>query len=241
MRLYPFHFSVLRRKRLKIERVMVFFFIIVSLASPAAGEPANEIEMRFIRAGLVDVHTIDPTIQVDLVNSDASKNFSRENYYSGLTRAYLCREVALKLSRAQKILKAGYPEYCLLILDAARPRSVSRLMYAKMKGTRYEKYVAHPDKGSMHNYGVAVDITIVDADGRELDMGFTPFRKSTLALYWQFAKMKMGVELSEKQAVNRKLLADTMQQAGFLPLPYEWWHFNGLPKNVTRKKYPIIE
>ena len=47
--------------------------------------------------------------------------------------------------------------------------------------------------------------------------------------------------LSETQSTNRKLLADTMQQAGFLPLSYEWWHFNGLSKSATRKKYPIIE
>ncbi len=48
--------------------------------------------------------------------------------------------------------------------------------------------VANPAKGSMHNYGIAVDLTIVDNTGTELDMGFTPFRKSTLELYWMYAK-----------------------------------------------------
>ena len=202
---------------------------------------ANEVEMKFIKAGLVDVNDIDSTIQVDLVNSDPKKNFFRENYYNGLSKAYLRKEIAIKLSKAQKILRTRHPGYFLLILDAARPRSVSRLMYEKMKGTKFEKYVANPNKGSMHNYGVAVDISLVDQKGEELDMGFSPFRKSALEIYWQFAKMKLGLNLNEKQIENRKLLSETMISAGFLPLSHEWWHFNGMAKDLARQKYQIIE
>ena len=212
-------------------------FLIVSNAN---GQP-NEIEHKFIKAGLVDINTINSSIQVDLVNSDPKKNYFRENYYNGLHKAYLKKEVANMLSSAQKILKTNHPRFSLLILDSARPRSVSKMMYEKMKGTKYEKYVANPTKGSMHNYGIAVDITIVDEKGRELDMGFSPFRKSTIELYWQFAKMKMGFKLNKEQAGNRKLLSDTMKKAGFLPLSYEWWHFNGMPKDQARRKYNIIE
>jgi D-alanyl-D-alanine dipeptidase len=114
-------------------------------------------------------------------------------------------------------------------------------MYEKMKGTRFEKFVANPDKGSMHNYGIAVDITIVDGKGRELDMGFTPFRQSTAAIYWQYAKKKLGFGLTDEQKKNRKLLAGVMIKAGFIPLSYEWWHFNGMPKPEARKKIRIIE
>ncbi len=201
---------------------------------------ANEIESRFINAGLIDVNKIDKSIKVDLVNSDPKKNYFRENYYSGLQKAYLKRAVVIKLSKAQKILKASHPKYTLLILDAARPRSVSQRMYDKMKGTKFEKFVANPKKGSMHNYGIAVDITIEDENGKELDMGFTPFRKSTLKLYWLYAKKKFG-KLSSKQKINRKLLADVMTKAGFIPLSFEWWHFNGMPKDEVRKRYRIIE
>ena len=216
--------------------VLLSYFLCFN--SPAQ---ANHIEKKFITARLVDINNIDNTIKVDLVNSDPRKNYFRENYYKGLSRAYLKKEVAIKLSKAQKILKTKHPDYSLLILDAARPRSVSRLMYKKMKGTKFEKYVANPNKGSMHNYGVAVDISIVDENGEELDMGFSPFRKSTLELYWQFAKMKFGLNLNEKQIKNRKLLSETMVSAGFLPLSHEWWHFNGMPKDIARKKYKIIE
>jgi D-alanyl-D-alanine dipeptidase len=93
----------------------------------------------------------------------------------------------------------------------------------------------------MHNYGIAVDITIVDQSGREIDMGFSPFRKSSLELYWLFAKKKLGFDLTDEQKKNRKLLADTMVGAGFIPLSFEWWHFNGMPKAEARRRFEIIE
>ena len=218
----------------------LFVFISLFLCAEAKAQ-INSIEKKFIDAGLVDVHSIDNTIQVDLVNSDPKKNFFRENYYNGLGKAYLRKEVATKLSRAQKILKSTHPGYSLLILDAARPRNVSKLMYKKMKGTKFEKFVANPEKGSMHNYGISVDITIVNKAGKELDMGFSPFRKSTLAIYWLYAKKKLGFNLTIAQKKNRKLLKDAMLGAGFIPLSFEWWHFNGMTKSETRKRFKIIE
>jgi len=218
----------------------LFVVMTLFLNGPAEAE-TNEAEKKFIRAGLVDVQSIDPTIQVDLVNSDPDKNYFRKNFYNGLTRAYLQKEVAIKLSQAQKILRRKYHGYSLLILDAARPRNVSRLMYEQMKGTSFEKFVANPSKGSMHNYGIAVDITIVDKSGEELDMGFNPFRKSTLELTWLYAKKKAGIQLTDHQKKNRALLADTMKQAGFIPLSFEWWHFNGMPKSEARSRFEIIE
>lgn len=221
--------------------ILYLFIIVPFFLTVGNTAQVNEIEKRFVDAGLVDISTIDNTIQVDLVNSDPKKNYFRENYYDGLDKAYLRKEVAIKLSNAQKILKTNHPKYSLLVLDAARPRSVSKKMYEKMKGTKFEEYVANPQKGSMHNYGIAVDITIVDENRKEIDMGFSPFRKSKLELYWQFAKLKMGFKLNKEQAENRKILSDTMKRAGFLPLRLEWWHFNGMPKDKTRKTYQIIE
>jgi D-alanyl-D-alanine dipeptidase len=216
---------------------VICFLIFFTANSSLAGE----VESKFIKAGLIDVHTIDKAIVVDLVNSDPGKNFFRENYYGGLSKAYLREEVARKLAQAQQILKSKHSTYSLQILDAARPRSVSQKMYEKMKGTKFEKYVANPQKGSMHNYGIAVDITIVDQNEKEIDMGFSPFRKSSASLIWQFAKMKMGFKLSEAQKSNRALLANVMKQAGFHPLSFEWWHFDGLEKKLAREKYQIIE
>ncbi|MGD9211211.1 MAG: M15 family metallopeptidase [Desulfobacteraceae bacterium] len=212
------------------------FFIFIT----GANVQANEIEKKFIEAGLIDVHAIDKSVKVDLVNSDPDKNYFRKNFYNGLNKAYLRKKVAEKLSLAQQFLKSQFPGYSILIMDAARPRSVSKLMYEKMKGTRFEKFVANPDRGSMHNYGIAVDVTIVNENNEEIDMGFTPFYKSDLSIYWGFAKLKI-FDLSEKQIQNRELLSIVMKKAGFIPLSYEWWHFNGMPKDEARKKYKIIE
>lgn len=202
---------------------------------------ANDVEQKFMAAGLIDVNSVNTTIRVDLVHSDPKKNYFREDFYNGLNRAYLQKEVAVKLSQAQTILQSKDEGLSLQILDAARPRSVSRKMYEKMKGTKFEKYVANSEKGSMHNYGIAVDVTILDKTGNELDMGFSPFRKSTLEIYWQFAKMKLGFKPTDKQMKNRQLLSETMKSAGFIPLAYEWWHFDGMPKDEARKRFKIIE
>jgi len=225
---------------MKISKSYILLIIVVLVFIASANCHANEIEKKFIGAGLVDIHTIDESIKVDLVNSDPDKNYFRENFYDGLNKAFLRREVAQKLSLAQKHLKSEYPEYSILIMDAARPRSVSKLMFKKMQGTKFEKYVANPKNGSMHNYGIAVDVTIVDATGKEIDMGFTPFYKSNLSIYWGCAKLKM-FDLSEAQKKNRKLLSTIMRKAGFFPLSYEWWHFNGMQKDEARKMYQIIE
>ncbi len=67
------------------------------------------------------------------------------------------------------------------------------------------------------------------------------FRKSMPAIYWQYAKMKLGFGLTEKQKSNRKRFADAMKKAGFFPLSYEWWHFNGMPKAEARSQFRVIE
>ena len=201
---------------------------------------ANDTEKKFMEAGLVDVHEIDKSILVDLVNSDKNKNYFREDFYGGLTKAYLRKEVAERLSRAQKFLKAEISGYSIQIMDAARPRSVSKRMYDKMKGTNFEKFVANPNKGSMHNYGIAVDVTVVDDVGKEIDMGFTPFYKSDSSIFLDYAKVKL-FDITEEQKRNRLLLSRIMKKAGFIPLSYEWWHFNGMKKSEARNRYKIIE
>lgn len=225
-------------KRIFYLNLLIIICTFIGIASNAN---ANDIEKRFIDAGLVDLNTIDNTIQVDLVNSAPEKNYFQENFYGGLNKCYLRKEVAVKLSQAQKLLKTNYPELSLQTLDCARPRSVSEKMYQKMKVTKYEKYVANPKTGSMHNYGIAVDITIVDSTGKELDMGFSPFRKGNMEIYWQFAKMKLGKKRTKQQKANLQLLSNTMINSGFIPLSHEWWHFDGMPKDQARKMFKIIE
>lgn len=215
-------------------------FVLLCLLS-SVGLFANSIEQKFLDSGLIDVNVIDKSIKVDLVNSDSDKNFFGENFYDGLNKAYLVKPIAVKLSKAQAILKKKHPSYSLQIMDAARPRSVSYAMYEKMKGTNFEKYVANPNKGSMHNYGIAVDITIADKNGKLLDMGPSPFYSNHAKIYWHYLLKKAGFKISKQQQKNRDLLKQVMLKAGFFPLSYEWWHFNGMKKKEARRTYSIIE
>lgn len=201
---------------------------------------SNEVEQRFIDAGLIDVQTVDSTLLVMLVNSNRHNNIFRKDLYGGLEKAYLQKEVALKLKRAQAILKKRYPSYSLCILDAARPRSVSRIMYETLRFTQFKKFVANPTSGSMHNYGIAVDISIHNGE-RLLDMGPTPFFKSRLKIKLMYLRKQKGKKPSAEQLKNCKVLSTVMKEAGFYPLSFEWWHFNGLKKATARRTYKIIE
>jgi D-alanyl-D-alanine dipeptidase len=69
---------------------------------------------------------------------------------------------------------------------------------------------------------------------------YKPSQEKDFTSYWGYAKLKM-FGLSEPQKRNRKLLSIVMKNAGFIPLSYEWWHFNGMPKDEARKQYAIIE
>ena len=122
---------------------------------------------------LVNIHDIDSTILVDLKYA-TTDNFTGMILYDGLHHAYLQPDVALMLAEAHRYLKTLHPDLRLMVYDAVRPLSVQRTMWERVKDTKYHRYVAHPDRLSLHNYGAAVDLTIADSMGQPLDMG-TPF------------------------------------------------------------------
>ncbi len=215
--------------------LLVVIFLTVQLITAAE----VDVEQTFLSAGLVDVSSIAPDIKVKLVNSSRKWNVFKQDFYGGLEKAYLLEAVAVKLAEAQKILSSKYKGYRLLIMDAARPNSVSKVMYQEVKGTEFEVFVANPSTGSMHNYGAAVDITIIDSEGKMLDMGFNPFysTKTGVILSYVWSKIR---KLTDEQKSNRGLLKRIMVQAGFHPLKHEWWHFNGFTKAYTRKNFKMI-
>ncbi len=220
----------------KISLLLFLFLLVSPLAAENRLSPPEE---RMQKAGLVDVQAVDPTIRVDLKYA-TTDNFTGINVYGDLKKAFLRPEAAKRLALAQKNLKQLYPAYCLLVYDAARPRSVQVRFWAIVKGTDQQQYVADPAQGSIHNYGCAVDLTILNASGKPLDMG-TPFDYfGDLAQPALEAKFLKEGKLTNLQVSNRKILREVMGQAGFKVLPNEWWHFNAFPPEVVRKKYRII-
>lgn len=181
-----------------------------------------------------------PHVVVDLRYA-TTNNFMGKNVYGDFKETFLHEKAFAMLKAASDELDQRHPGYRLIVFDALRPRSVQRILYSFVKGTPEEKYVANPDKGGMHNYGFAVDLSIVDGKGRELDMG-TPFDDFTELSQPQLEEkfLKDG-KLTAKQIANRKLLRDVMEKQGFKVLPHEWWHFDALPGETVRKTFRIVE
>lgn len=182
-----------------------------------------------------------PDLFIDL-RYQTQNNFMGETLYSPNFRAQLHKEAYDKLSMAIQKLKTRAPDTRLLILDVLRPRSVQRKLYQFVENTPQQDYVANPDRGSVHNFGMAVDLTLADSQGRELDMG-TPFDDfSDLAQPQKEDEFFQRGLLTQEQLHNRHLLRDVMVESGFTTIPHEWWHFNALIlKQLIDKNYPILE
>lgn len=201
--------------------------------------PIDSLENTLTKAGLVNIQSIDESIAVNLAYS-GTDNFMKTNVYGNLKNAYLQPQVAKMLSKAQEYLKEKYPDLTLLVLDAARPNSVQKLMWEIVKNTPQQRYVAPAGSGSMHNYGAAIDLTIADKAGKHIDMG-TPFDFfGDLAQPRYETKFKANNKLTNTQLNNRQLLRTVMKAAGFNMIMTEWWHFEAGSHETIKAKYKII-
>jgi len=141
---------------------------------------------------------------------------------------YDCGECYLRKSTAEALVKANEAfkqlGYRIKLFDCYRPLSVQKKMWKILPGTHY---VANPAKGSKHNRGAAVDLTLVDAQGKELNMGtpFDFFGKEAHHTYTQHSK-----EVLE----NRKLLKETLDKYNFKSIYSEWWHYEYRPEMQSK-------
>ncbi|MEX0608946.1 MAG: M15 family metallopeptidase [Balneolaceae bacterium] len=196
----------------------------------------------FTSQGLVKVSGIDSTILIDLRYS-TTNNFTGKDIYGTLEEAYLQPEAMEKLEKASSLLKEGNPHLRLMIYDAARPRSVQQILWDVVDLPENEKstYVANPKTGSIHNYGCAIDLTISDLDGNELDMGTDYDDFSEIAHINQEEQLIKKGELNETQVKNRRLLRQVMTDAGFQTIRSEWWHFDAFPREKVEEDFVIVE
>jgi len=167
-------------------------------------------------------------------------NFVGRDLYSPIDCAWLHRDAAAALESAVAWLAAHRPDHHLLVLDALRPQRVQQQLWDALQGTELLGYIAEPSRGSIHSFGMALDITIVGPDGVELDMG-TGFddlsERSHPAL--ELAMLERG-ELTEQQVENRRLLRGAMFQAGFFGINSEWWHFDCGDRVLVRQTYTRV-
>ncbi|NJK68979.1 MAG: M15 family metallopeptidase [Microcoleus sp. SU_5_3] len=163
-------------------------------------------------ARLVDIRTVNRNIRLD-IRYATTNNFLKRKLYS-TPKCALRSSVAQKLGKVQTDLeKIGLG---LKVYDCYRPYSVTKQMWEVLPDPNY---VANPARGSRHNRGAAIDLTLVDRTGKELEMP-TPYDDFTTKAHRNY---QGGSAQSRK---NRQLLEDAMKKHGFIGISTEWWHFD---------------
>lgn len=160
---------------------------------------------------LVAIHPETHDVVLELVYASPNNVAGRPLY--GRALCLLHRDADECLRRAVQIAAAR--GYRLKIFDGFRPHEAQVLLWNSAPD---KAYVADPDIGSNHTRGTAVDLTLVDAHGGELDMGTGFDDMSTLSHH-------ANDQVSPQAQANRSLLLGIMQEAGFEPIAHEWWHY----------------
>lgn len=162
---------------------------------------------------IIPLRSVDTTIVQD-VKYATTNNFTGKVLYPS-SIVFLRKVVADSLSKANTYFKRNY-NYRIKIFDGYRPRKIQKIMWSIIPD---EKYVANPAKGSRHNRGAAVDITLIDSIGNELDFGtpYDDFTEKASPNYLDFPQNILN---------NRNLLKEVMSKFGFIQLDSEWWHFD---------------
>ena len=166
---------------------------------------------------------IDSSIIMLDLRYATTNNFVKKKMYK-CARCFLRPEVANKIITIDKMLrKQGFR---LKLFDCYRPRPIQQELWNIKPDARY---VTPPKRGSMHNRGLAIDLTITDLKGNELDMG-TGFD------YFGVKAYQTTTNLPDKVLQNRQLLRSTLENHGFKAIRTEWWHYS-----YTQKRYPLSD
>lgn len=161
---------------------------------------------------LVNVQTIIPNLIIDLKYA-TSDNFTKKVVYSS-SQCYLIDAVAQALKNTTHDFNSL--GYCIKIWDGYRPLQAQYTFWQLVPDPNY---VADPKQGSRHNRGCAVDVTLVDQNGQELDMG-TGFDDFTIKAHRDYQNF------SDQALKNRQILQTVMEKHGFIGWHEEWWHFD---------------
>ena len=216
----------------------LFFVLFTLIACAATAQPYKYIDSSKVmglksyqediklhpETRLVEIKKYIPAIVLD-IRYATTNNFTHQKMYNE-AKAFARLPVVMALKQVEADLnKKGLG---LKIYDAYRPYAITVKFYEVAHDTNF---VADPRKGSKHNRGCAIDLSVIDLKtGKELDMptGFDSFSKQAASDY---------AALPPQEIADRAILKDAMEAHGFHEIPTEWWHFdfNGW------SNYPLLD
>ena len=212
-----------------LKKISLVLFLVVFLSCKSqitAIETSKEIPSSIADTTFVNLKDYSSDFVYDM------KYATDDNFLKA--KVYDCAECYLRLKTVkalilanQKFIKKGYR---IKLFDCYRPLDIQKKMWAIVPNP---EYVANPAKGSIHNRGGAVDITLVDSNGKELDMG-TKFDFFGAEASHNYA------DVSEEVKENRQLLKRIMLKKNFISFDSEWWHYNlksALTDKVSNEKW----
>lgn len=203
--------------------------------------PLSKTAQSMAAQGMVNIHDIDTTIRVSLMYSRPD-NFTGKILYDDLREGYLHPKAAKALATAEQKLLQLRPELRLIIFDATRPMSIQQKMWDVVKNTPKYFYVSNPARGGgMHNYGMAVDISICKVNGDTIPMGATVDFMGDLSHIDREETLVVQGRITQEARDNRRLLREVMAAGGFMPLRTEWWHFNLCSRKEAKLHYQVIK
>lgn len=215
-------------KKFSLAVSMLLLFVCVSLLASDVSVQQKSVsaaqQTQVNKIDFVELIKVNSNIRLDIKYA-TDDNFTKKCVYTQ-AKCYLRQEVAQKLNGVQQELEQQ--GLGLKVFDGYRPRSVQ---YKFWELVPIPGYVADPNKGSKHNRGSAVDLTIIRlSDNQELEMP-SEFDEFSEKAHREYEAMK------PEAAKNCKLLEDLMVKHGFIPLPTEWWHFD----DADWEKYELLD
>lgn len=240
LKIHRFHRQKWDRAVTSFAFFSLFCCPVVAQLAQSSTTKRSATAQQLARQGYQQVEQCDPTIHVSLMYARPD-NFCGVVLYSDLREAFLHPEAMKALQKAQAYLKQLRPDLSLKVYDAARPMHIQQRMWDEVKHTSKAIYVSNPAHGGgMHNYGMAVDITLCTLKGDTLDMGTKIDYMGKAAHIDREAALVSAHIISPEARRNRQLLRKVMRHGGFIPLRIEWWHFNKCSRAVAKKYYKVI-
>lgn len=200
-----------------MRHLLKYYFLLLFFSSSIYAQSTKSKEKDFVRVKASDTTFVNLKDYSDGFVFDmkyaTTDNFLKSNVYDCAECFLRLKTVKALINANDKFVKRGYR---IKLFDCYRPLDIQRKMWAIVSNP---EYVADPAKGSIHNRGGAVDITLVTLEGKELEMG-TPFDF--------FGKeASHSYPFPDKKVMdNRKMLKKIMLQNGFKAFESEWWHYN---------------